>query len=171
MSREIFLIDANSFITPHLTFYPFDFAQRFWEQMKDHIEEGNIAVLDLVKAEILQGNDNLTDWMKTIMIGRYVDRRTPDILTNYGDILEYIQTNNCYKPSALAEWSKATVADPWLISAAKVNKFTIITFETPNKGLNPRDPSKYAKIPDVATVFGVKTDTLFYMMRTLGFTL
>ena len=34
MSKEIFLIDANSLITPHLTFYPFDFAPGFWKNSK-----------------------------------------------------------------------------------------------------------------------------------------
>ena len=34
MSSSIFLIDANSLITPHLTYYPFDFAPGFWEQIE-----------------------------------------------------------------------------------------------------------------------------------------
>ena len=29
MSEAIFLIDSNSLITPHLTYYPFDFAPGF----------------------------------------------------------------------------------------------------------------------------------------------
>ena len=41
MSKEIFLIDANSLITPHLTYYPFDFAESFWSQMEEHIQNGD----------------------------------------------------------------------------------------------------------------------------------
>lgn len=33
MSEAIFLIDSNSLITPHLTYYPFDFAPGFWNQI------------------------------------------------------------------------------------------------------------------------------------------
>lgn len=29
MADELFLIDANALITPHLTYYPFDFAPQF----------------------------------------------------------------------------------------------------------------------------------------------
>ena len=61
MSEEIFLIDANSLITPHLTFYPFDFAPGFWSQLEQSIQDGRIAILDMVKAEILHGNDNLKE--------------------------------------------------------------------------------------------------------------
>lgn len=171
MSKEIFLIDANSLITPHLTFYPFDFAQSFWEQMKKHIANGEIAILDLVKNEILQGKDNLQNWMSQLPIGIYVDRRESNIITNYSAVLTHIQNNNCYKPSALTEWSKDTVADPWLIATAKAKDYTIITFESSIKGLNSHNPSKNAKIPDIAKVFGVKVENLYYMMRKLGFML
>lgn len=33
MEKELFLIDANSLITPYLTFYPFDLVKTFWNQM------------------------------------------------------------------------------------------------------------------------------------------
>lgn len=171
MSKEVFLIDANSLITPHLTYYPFDFAERFWNQLEMYIQNGDIAILDLIKEELLQGDDNLKEWMAALTIGNYIDRREPDILTCYASVLSHVQTNQCYKIDALTEWAKGNVADPWLIAAAKAKGYTIITFETSNQGLNARNPSKNAKIPDVANVFGVKTKNLFYMMRELGFTL
>ena len=171
MSKERFLIDANSLITPYLNFYPFDFAKGFWDQLERHIVNGNIAILDLVKDEVLEGKDSLKDWMRSITIGEVIDRRNPRILEYYSCVLESINKNSCYKSSALTEWAKATVADPWLIAAAKANGFTVITFELPINGLNSRNPSKCAKIPDVANIFGVKTENLFYMMRVLGFKL
>ena len=69
MSKEIFLIDANSLITPHLTFYPFDFAPGFWNQLERPIKDGRIVVLDMVKAEILHGNDSLKEWMEELDVG------------------------------------------------------------------------------------------------------
>ena len=57
MEKELFLIDANSLITPYLTFYSFDLAKTFWNQMEWHIQNGNIAILDLVKLEVLKGKD------------------------------------------------------------------------------------------------------------------
>lgn len=171
MSKEVFLIDTNSLITPHLNFYPFDFAPGFWSQMGLHIENGSILILDMVKAEILQGNDRLKEWMESLNIGMLIDHRTPEILAQYSAVLQSLQNNPVYKNSALAEWSRATVADPWLIAAAVVHQCTIITFETHNGGLNPNTPSKVAKIPDISDAFHVKTQNLYYMMRSLGFKL
>lgn len=171
MSETIFLIDSNSLITPHLTYYPFDFAPGFWSQMEQAVNAGKIAILDVVKNEILQGNDSLKDWMDVLEIGLYVDRRQPAILEKYSAILQYIQYNPCYQLSALKEWSKGKSADPWLIATASVYDYTIVTFESPNNGLNERDPSKKAKIPDVAKVFDVETTDLYQMIRKLGFKL
>lgn len=165
------MIDANSLITPYLTFYPFDFAPGFWEQMEKAIADGKIAILDMVRSEILQGNDSLKEWMDNLKISVYLDHRQPDILAKYSAVLQHIQNNPCYKPSALAEWSNGSVADPWLIATASAYGYNLVTFEVPNKGLNCKNPSKNAKIPDIAKIFGVETVDLYHMIRKLGFKL
>lgn len=45
----IYLIDTNSLITPKNSYYPFDIASRFWDSMAEKIQEGYLAILDLVK--------------------------------------------------------------------------------------------------------------------------
>ena len=171
MDNEKYLIDANSFITPYLQFYPFDFAESFWNRIEEEIQRGTIVILDMVKAEVLRGNDRLKDWMERLTIGDYVDHRQTDIIAKYGEVLGSLQLNPCYKPSALAEWSRDTVADAWLIATAAVKGYTIITFETANNGLSTHNPSKKAKIPTVAAEFGVRTENLYHMMRSLKFKL
>ena len=42
---EVFLIDSNSLISPYQLYYPFDFASRFWDQLKEKIEDGNVIIL------------------------------------------------------------------------------------------------------------------------------
>jgi len=37
MSKEIFLVDANTFITPYKTYYSFDISPPFWLFLKEHI--------------------------------------------------------------------------------------------------------------------------------------
>lgn len=171
MEEELFLIDSNSLMTPHLTYYPFDFAESFWKQMEDHIAQGKIVILDVVKAEILKGKDSLQEWMEGLDIGTLIDHREISIIQKYSEILQYVQNNPFYQPAALAEWSRDSVADPWLIATAAVHGYTIISFETENKGLNTRNPSKNAKIPDVAKEFGIEVKNLYYMMRELHFKL
>lgn len=167
MNNEIFLIDANSLITPYLTFYSFDLAPGFWTQMEFNIKAGKIAILDMVKDEISKNEDALKEWFDSLDIANYIDHREASILSKYRSVLRHIHENLCYKPSALAEWAKASVADPWLIATAAVYGYTIITFETFNKGLNVRNMSKKAKIPNVADAFYVKTQNLYYLMQAL----
>lgn len=136
--------------------------------MKYHIENGNIAILDLVKNEIMYGSDGLSSWFTNINYGLYIKRSEPAILLAYKDILQELQSNKCYKSSALKEWANGKIADPWIIAAAVAHKLRIVTFETSNKNLNQTNPSRRAKIPDVAKTFNVDCCTLFDMMRVLG---
>ena len=155
MSEEIFLIDANSLITPYLNYYPLDLAPGFWNQLESAIKNGNVVILDMVKNEILQGNDLLTEWMKNMESEViFIDHRDPRIIAQYSLVLQYIQDDCRYKISALTEWAQESVADPWLIATAAVYHYTLITFEESNRGLDANNPSKRAKIPDVAREFG-----------------
>jgi len=52
--KAIYLIDTNSLITPKATYYPMDLAPAFWASMSEKIQDGSIAILDLVKKEILR---------------------------------------------------------------------------------------------------------------------
>ena len=93
MSKELFLIDTNSLITPHNDYYPFDFAPSFWKQMKTHIEAGSIVILDMVRDEILKRDDNLSRWFRSIEVGREIDHRQNGIPSVYGKVLQSIQLN------------------------------------------------------------------------------
>jgi hypothetical protein len=170
-TSEKFLIDANAIITPYLSYYPFDFAPKFWGQLEAQIENGTVVILDLVKKEVEKGNDPLSQWMKNILIADIIDHRESTILGKYSEVLAYIQTSDCYNSKALAEWSQNNVADPWLIAAGSTYGYTIITFERPAGGLNAGNPSGHPKIPDVCSKFGVKYKDLYYMMRQLSFML
>lgn len=171
MGREIFLADANSFITPYHLYYAFDIAPGFWEQLRQHIHCKNIILLDRVKYEVTKGNDELNQWMQAFNKDCIFSSNTQEIIEKYSTIMESVRTNPCYQPSALQEWADINVADPWLIATASVHNFTVITFETSNQSLSSQKPSKKAKIPDVAADFNVKTNTLFYMLRKLKFIL
>lgn len=171
MGKEIFLIDSNSFIEPKNKYYSFDFAPGFWSQFAKHIKLKDIVVLDMVKDEIEKGEDELSQWVKGIEIPELISRKDGAIISKYGEIINNIAQNPCYRQSAVHEWSRDSVADPWLIAAAAVRGYTLITFEQSAGGLNPKTPCNYAKIPDVANIFKVKTKDLFYMMRELKFIL
>ena len=167
MSDERFLIDTNSLIEPYNKYYSFDLAEKFWEQLRDHIEVGDIVILDMVKDEINKGEDDLSDWLNSVNILEEVDHRNQNIIANYGRVLQSIQNNPNYKDTALANWAQETVADAWLIATAMTNNYTIITFENKQHTPNSKNVYRNAKIPDVAESFNVKVADLYYLMRAL----
>jgi len=81
----IYLIDSNSLITPKATYYPMDLAPSFWASMSEKIQDGSIAILDLVKKEILQPSekDDLALWMSNLKIGRYINHKQQEIVATY----------------------------------------------------------------------------------------
>ncbi len=165
MNKEIFTVDANTFITPYKTYYPFDFAPTFWDFLKTNIENGNIALLNKVFAEVQKGNDALSNWIQSLD-ATAIDHRQPLILANYSAVLTHIQTSSStYNEKALAEWSDNNRG---IVAAAMTLGHTVVTFEQPNRALGTSVTS-HPKIPDVCSHFDVKCVSLYSMMRALGF--
>ena len=165
---EKFLIDSNSFITPYKRYYAFDLVPTYWETLSEQTKTKRLILLDMVKQEIEKGNDELKNWIAASQGFAICKHVSPEIIDQYSEVLRYVQHCGLYKPEALRTWSENDVADPWLIAAAAVEGYTIITDEGPSGGLSRKTPNRAAKIPDVAKHFNVKTDNLFYMMRELG---
>ena len=170
-TAEVFLIDSSALVTPYKSYYPFDIAPCFWDQIKENIEIGRIAVLDVVKDEVEKGGDTLSEWINELSIARFIDHREAPILAHYSEVLTYIQNCEFYTAHALADWANANIADPWLIATAIEKDFTIITFETSAGHLSKKYPSKRCKIPDICDVFHAKYENLFSMMRKLSISL
>jgi hypothetical protein len=164
-----YLIDTNSLITPQNTYYPFDIAPVFWESMAQKIQDGSIAILDLVKKEILkpETKDDLSTWMSSLKIGRYIHHKQQEIINMYAKVFQSVQNDPCFSEKALHVWADASVADPWLIATAAVYGYTIVTFEK-FVNVNKNNPSKAPKIPNIAAKFNVSTTDLFQMMKELG---
>ena len=168
---EVYLIDANSLITPSREYYQFKFNSPFWDRIKENIVCGKVVILDLVEEEIKRGKDELADWLDNIVNKTIIDRRNKEILNNYIKVLEYIKDSDCYKSSALSEWSEGHTADPWIVATAITKGFKIVTFERRNGNLNRSYPSGKASIPDIADKYDVQVCDLFQMMEELGLAL
>ena len=168
MLEEKYLIDSNSFMVPYRQYYAFDLLPTYWEELSKYADTGRLILLDIVKSEIDKGEDDLADWVDKQTGFKICEHITPEIVGKYQEVLQYVQNCGLYKEQALRAWSPGDIADPWLIAAAAVNDYTIITEEVASSGLSPKTPNKNAKIPDVAKAFGVRTNNLYYMMRRLG---
>ena len=75
MVTEKFLIDSNIFITPYQNYYPFDLAPGFWKQLADKLSMDEVAILDVVKDEVLNGGDDLSDWFYNIQNMHIISRK------------------------------------------------------------------------------------------------
>lgn len=164
--EEKFLLDANTFITPFKNYYSFDIASGFWSQLKLKLKLDSVYVLDLVKDEVMKGDDELSDWFGAILEKNIIDRRNISIIEKYREVLIFLQDSPLYSDKALRNWSDANIADPWLIAAASVLKYTLVSFETSAGAIS--SPSGRPKIPDIARKFDVKCVNLFYFMRKMN---
>ena len=147
MVEEKFLIDSNSFMTPYRQYYAFDLIPTYWKELSKRAESGRLVLLDMVKDEIDKGGDELADWVGKQSGFEICNHVTPEIIYKYQEILQYVQSCGLYKEQALQAWAPSHIADPWLIAAAAVNGYTIITAEVSSGGLSPKTPNKNAKIP------------------------
>lgn len=166
--EEKFLLDANTFITPFQNYYPFDFAPGFWAQLEPKLKLDSVYVLDIAKNEVMRGEDELSEWFGAIPDANIIDRRNASIVTKYSEVLRFLQDSPLYSERALRDWSNVNVADPWLIAAASVLGYTLVTFETSAGTISINNPSGKPKIPDVARKFDVKCVNLFYFMREMN---
>ena len=171
-SSEKFLIDANTLMTASRFFYAYDLLPSFWKTFEDEIKAGNIVLLDMVKAEIDKGQDELKQWISEreddFEICNHVD---PEIIPKYAEVMQYIQECGFYNEKGLNEWARNEVADPWLIAAAEAKGYKLITFEQSAGSLNVKNKSGRVKIPDVAKHFDVEVHNLYHMMRQLKMTI
>lgn len=166
--NEKFLLDANTFITPFQNYYPFDLAQGFWKQFSGKFRLDSIYILDVVKNEIMKGEDELSEWFGSISDVNIIDRRNESIIAKYGEVLRFLQESPLYSEKALRNWSDIHIADPWLIAAASALGYTLVTFETSAGVISSNSPSGKPKIPDIAKNFDVKCVNLFYFMRKMN---
>ncbi len=90
-----------------------------------------------------------------------------EIIAKYAEILQYVQTCGYYNEKGLKEWARNDIADPWLIAAAAIKGYTVITFEESAGYLSVKNKSGKVKIPDIAKHFNVEVHNLYYMMRQL----
>jgi rRNA-processing protein FCF1 len=80
-TSDKYLIDTNSLVTPYKTYYPFDFAKKFWDQMYQAIDKSDILILDLVYEELKKGDDQLSEWINEVDCSLILNHIQPAIIT------------------------------------------------------------------------------------------
>lgn len=172
MKNNVFLIDANAFLTPSKSYYRFSLAPSYWKQMNNLAGEGYIKTIDKVEKEVCPkrkdaNKDDIQLWYEDDFKGEVIVTNNQKIVDEYVKVINFLYTNEKYSETAFLEWSmREDIADPWLIATAKACNYTVVSFES-LLNYNGGHPLSRAKIPNICQDLNVNYTSLFNMMEQL----
>jgi hypothetical protein len=158
----VYVLDSDIFMTPAASYYAFDLVPRFWDVLVEEAQKGRIRSIDRVKDEIEKGRDKLAEWAKNHFQDFFYSTQSQDVLRQYQSLINWAKNQRQFSEAAKREFANSGNADAWLVAYAKVNGFTVVTFEKYEAGARRR-----IKIPNVCEAFGVAWVDLFEMLRAL----
>jgi len=127
-----------------------------------HAESATVCSVDVVRTELVGGNDDLAEWVKSTVPGdAFVSTNDADAVAWYRRIASWVLGEPRFTPAAKDELAQA--ADPWLVAYAGAHGMTLVTLETPA----PLSRTN-VKIPDVCRRFAVPWLNTFEMLDGLG---
>lgn len=151
----MYLLDSNIYINFYDRYYREAFFPTFWSKFAN-ILNASVEIPKIIVSENYQ-DVWFKNWLQANYTKQLIDHKF--YVTEWVDVIKHIQNNPCYKDAALTSekgWANDTIADPWLIAIAKKHSYVIVTDEVKNVNLNPVNPSKSAKIPDVCEQLGIR---------------
>ncbi|MGJ7512670.1 DUF4411 family protein [Variovorax sp. GT1P44] len=160
-----YLVDANVFIQAKDMYYRFDFCGGFWTWLGLAHDAGIVYSCKKVLAELTtkQVPDAVHNWAVAQPPGFFLDDvRNPAVMAHYANIMQWAQRSH-FHAAAIAEFSRATVADAFLLAVAKHHGYTIATQEKSSP-----DARKKIFLPDAALAHGVKTVYVYDMLSQLA---
>lgn len=161
--NNLYIIDTNIFITAKNQLYPMDIMPRFWTLL---IERGSskTVLIDRVKNELLEGNDDLSQWIKEHG-DKFINKTINDIdvINSYRRIIQDVQNSKQYTESAKMEF--AGVADSWICAHALAHEYTVVTMEKYSVGAKKR-----IIIPNICKDYDIRCISLLDYIREIGIT-
>lgn len=159
-STPEFVLDANVFIEAHRRYYAFDICPGFWDVI---LEKGpdRLISIDKVKDELLEGDDELKDWVKTkISDTHFVPMDGDEVTKCYTDMMNMVKASLHYLPRAKSEFANS--ADGWIAAYARTIGAKVVTHEVFDPNITKR-----VKLPNVCQNLGVETVNTFDLLRKL----
>lgn len=160
-----YLIDSNCFIEPHRGVCPIDVAISFWNKMKELTHERDVYILDRVKGELTEWDNDLKDWI-VANIGRQqlVKFENDATVQKFREVNIWTLSNNQYTQAAKDKFMDSTRADIYLVSYAATapEEWTVVSQEKPAP-----QRSTEIKLPDVCAQFGVRCILFMDMFREM----
>jgi uncharacterized protein DUF4411 len=155
----IYLIDSCSVIrldgkdhNPPAVPYTSAEKEAIWNGLKEFADEGRLKLIKQVKEELSRHDPAGLKTLKQYPGQKLIIRRTADVIRRY----RLITTSH---PDLMRGGSRFDPADPWLILAAELYDYTIITEELLKKDRTTLKPRKrnMERIPDVCKSRNLKS--------------
>ncbi len=154
----MFLLDANTFITPKNSYYGFDLAPGFWTWLERAHTAGTVASVEAVRQELCRGGDELATWASNHP--QLFLPPTPNVPQRIGELAQWTLTRQpAYQQAAQDEFLDDS-ADLLLVAQAACMDATVVTFEVPAPQTRKR-----VKIPDACAALGTRCVDLWECMR------
>ena len=153
-----YLIDTNIFIEAKNGFYAFDICPGFWNWLKSNRE---IHSINMVKQELLQGEDDLSAWVKQALHEDFFLPETTAIQEKYCEIASYVYSLWDFEQAKRDTFLSG--ADGWLIAAASCLDSTIITHEHYDEKCRRK-----ILLPNIASHFNVQCVRIEQVLRSSG---
>lgn len=149
-----YLIDSNIFIQAKRTYYQMSFCTAFWDLIITLHNQGKVYSINKVKQELTRGEDELSEWAKTLPSTFWIDEE--QYSEEYGKIINWAYQSK-FTDTAKLNFAEHSRADAWLIATAAAKNMTIITHET------RADPNvkRLVKIPNAAEIYGIPCITIY----------
>lgn len=160
-----YLIDSNCFIEPHRGVCPMDVAVSFWNKMKELTSQKDVYILDRVKGELTEWENDLKKWIVANVGNKnLVKFENPISVRKFREVNDWAINNKKYTYSAKEKFMDTTRADIYLVSYAATDpkEWTVVSQERPAP-----QRSTEIKLPDVCAQFGVKCILFMDMFREM----
>ncbi len=158
--EALFALDANVFIEAFRRYYAFDLAANFWDGIVQYVISGRILIVDVIKKEIEDKEDELKEWSKTNFADIVASSQTDETINAYSEIIAWVQDQDQFFDYAKSSFAEDP--DGWFIAFAKANSLIVVTEETLKPNVKREVP-----IPNVCQAFNIPFCDTFEMMRNL----
>ncbi len=157
-----FLLDANLSIQAKNSYYAFTICPGFWNSLVGHFELGSLCSIDHIRQELLRGNDELAEWVKTELPNEFsLETGEVEIRKKYQEIILWVQRNPQFFDLAKADF--AASADGWLLAYAQAKNLVVVTQEQLAPDVKNRVP-----IPNACEQFRIQYKDTFFMLNALN---
>ena len=157
-----YLLCSNVFIEAYRRYYAFRICPGFCDALIWHHSEGTWCSLDPVRDELLEGKDELADWIgKQVRRDAFCSTNEADVVRWYGQVVQWVHSRPQYTDEAKDQFARDP--DAWLIAYAKAKGLTLVTHE----GNHPDSKSKVF-IPNVCEAFDMHPIDSFAMLDRMS---